>query len=92
MKTVVTALSKHKISPQEMVRSMRYADGSIITTYEVFDSFNGDMVTNWPKSYIKYVMEKGQVDRVIQVGYTNTKCEIAEAAEALGIDVFLIRS
>lgn len=92
MSTVITSLSRYKISNQEMVRAMRYVDDQIITTPNVNSSFNQDTVTHWPERYIKTLLKQGQVDRVIQVGYTTTKCEIVNLAEELGIDVFLIRS
>lgn len=92
MSTVITALSKYKMPHQEMMRSMKYVDDQIITTYEVYSNFNSEAIINWPKSYIMTLMRQGHIDRVIQVGYTTTKCEIVDLAEELGLDVFLIRS
>lgn len=62
----------------------------IVTTYEVYDNF--PTATNRPKSWIIRAIEDDKVDAVVQFGYDGTKTEIVRAAEALDLDVYLVRN
>ena len=91
MITVVTAVNKVDLDPVTLGRVMQNVEGSLYTTYEVYDNFKPAAI-NRPKTFILNQLEMGVVDKVIQIGYNGSKSPIVTTAEELGVDVILYRS
>lgn len=91
--TIITADHKvPNISYGAMTTILQNVEGTIYTTYEVYDSLSsiGIDVKNRPYSFLRALIEHDMISKVIQVEYSKKKSELVEVAESMNLDVILL--
>lgn len=92
MTTIITAEKRTVLHPVVINKVLGLAEGKIYTTYTTYENFE-TVAANRPQTFLCLLMERGEIDKVIQVGYNGyNKSNLVKIAEDLDIDVLLFRS
>lgn len=91
MTTIICATRRVDLDPVTVNRVLDAAIGQIYTTFDTYFNFDDKIVINRPKTFLINMIIGGVIDKVIQIGYNGTKCELVHEAEAEGVDVILFK-
>lgn len=91
MITLIVADKRIKLGPVDIIKVLRYTTETIYSSVEVASNF--PEISMRPKSWMIDQIKKGEVDTVVQIGYTGTSTEIVRLAEEYDVEnIVLIRS